>query len=151
MESQGYTYNKTYSHKDQEFAMTSKKSPGGSIFPYYYKNGELFGAHYEGFARREQGLLERMRAEEEFFIEQNYPLPYWVNFYGTRLTNKVLDEFIQSIDRLQRYIPKLAIVGCSVIDQWRFEHVRKRKSLNIPIRFFGDPEEAKTWLVGEHL
>jgi len=29
--------------------MITKKSPGGSIFPYYYKNGELFGAHYEGF------------------------------------------------------------------------------------------------------
>lgn len=55
--------------------MISKKSPGGSIFPYYYKNGELFGAHHESFARREEGLLERMRAEEKFLIEQNHPLP----------------------------------------------------------------------------
>ena len=57
---------RAYSRNVQEFAVITKKSPGGSIFPYYYKNGELFGAHYEGFARREQGLLERMRAEEQF-------------------------------------------------------------------------------------
>ena len=129
--------------------MISKKSPGGAIFPYYYKNGELFGAHYESFASREQELLERMRAEEEFFIKQNYPLPYWVNFYGTKLTNKVLSEFMQSVNRLQRYIPKLAIVGCSVIDKWRLEQVRKKISMNIPVRYFSDPEDAKTWLVSE--
>jgi hypothetical protein len=127
----------------------SKKSPGGSIFPYYYKNGELFGAHYESFAMREEGLLERMRAEEEFFVKQNYPLPYWVNFYGTKLTDQVLSEFIQSINRLQRYIPKLAIVGCSLIDQWRLERARKRRNVNIPVRYFRDPEVAKTWLVSE--
>ena len=129
--------------------MSLKKSPGGSIFPYYYKNGELFGAHYESFARREEGLLERMRAEEEFFIEQNHPLPYWVNFYGTRLTNKVSNEFMESINRLQRHIPKLAIVGCSVIDKWRLERIRKRKNVNITVRYFSDPEEAKSWLVNE--
>ena len=58
----------------------SKKSPGGGMFPYYYKNGELFGAHYECFAGREQDLLELMRVEEEFIIKQNHPLPYWANF-----------------------------------------------------------------------
>lgn len=129
--------------------MNSKQSPGGGKFPYYYKNGELFGAHYESFAAREQELLERMRAEEEFFIKQNYPLPYWVNFYGTKLTNKVLSEFIQSANRLERYIPKLAIVGCSVIDKWRFERVIKKMGVNIPVRYFNDPEDAKTWLVSE--
>ena len=149
LESQGCTRNKTYSSKAQELAKTLKKSPGGSIFPYYYKNGELFGAHYESFAEREHALLGRMRAEEEFLIAQNHPLPYWVNFYGTKLTDKVLREFIQSINRLQRYIPKLAIVGCSLVDQWRFEYAKRRKRVTIPIRYFSDPEDAKTWLVGE--
>jgi hypothetical protein len=129
--------------------MILKKSPGGSIFPYNYKNGELFGAHYESFAGREQELLERMRAEEAFFSEQNRSLPYWVNFYGTKLSDRVLQEFMQSIHHLQRYIPKLAIVGCSVIDRWRLERVRKRQHINIPVRYFRDPEEAKTWLVCE--
>jgi hypothetical protein len=129
--------------------MISKKSPGGSIFPYPYKNGELFGAHYESFAGKEQKLLERMKAEEEFLLQQHHPLPYWVNFYGTRLTGSVLQEFAKSLYRLQTYIPKLAIVGCSTIDQWRFERIRHKKGVNIPVRFFSDPEVAKTWLVSE--
>ena len=129
--------------------MISKKSPGGANFPYYYKNGELFGAHYESFATREQELLELMRAEEEFFIKQHYPLPYWVNFYGTKLTDAVLREFIQSVNRLQRYIPKLAIVGCSLIDKWRLKQVIKKMGMNTPVRYFSDPEDAKAWLVGK--
>jgi hypothetical protein len=133
----------------QEFDMISKKSPCGANFPYYYKDGELFGAHYEGFTRREKGLLELMKAEEEFIITQHYPLPYWVNFYGTKLPHEVLSEFIQSMNRLQRYIPKLAIVGCSVIDKWRLKRVAKKLGLNIPVRYFSDTEAAKTWLVTE--
>ncbi len=105
--------------------MLSKESPGRSNFPYYYKNGELFGTHYEGFASREDELLELMKAEEQFLIEQNHPLPFWVNFYGTQLTDRVLSEFIQSMNRLRRYIPKLAIVGCSLFDRWRLRRVEK--------------------------
>ena len=131
--------------------MISKKSPGGSVFPYYYKNGELFGAHYESFASREEALLELMKAEEEFLIKQNHPLPYWVNFYGTRLTDKVLSEFIQSMNRVQKYIPRLAIVGCSPLDKWRVRRMERKINLKMPapVRYFSDPEEAKTWLVSE--
>jgi hypothetical protein len=130
--------------------MISKKSPGGANFPYYYKNGGLFGAHYESYTKREQELVVLIRAEEEFILKQNYPLPYWVNFYGTKLTDEVLSEFIQSINRLQSYIPKLAIVGCSVIDKWRLKQVVKKTGTKIPVQYFSDPEDAKTWLVGEH-
>ena len=28
--------------------MIINKSPGGALFPYYFKNGELFGAHFDG-------------------------------------------------------------------------------------------------------
>ena len=119
------------------------------MFPYYYKNGELFGAHYESFAGREQDLLELMRVEEEFIIKQNHPLPYWANFYGTKLTGAVLREFTQSILRLQSYIPKLAVVRCSLIDRWRLKQMVKQTGLSIPVRYFRDAEEAKTWLVSE--
>ena len=131
--------------------MTSKKSPSGANFPYYYKNGELFGTHFEGFASREEKLLELMKAEEEFLIKQNHPLPFWVNFYGTRLTDTVLSEFVQSMNRMRRYIPKLAIVGCSWFDRWRLRRVEKRLKLKLPapVRYFGDPEVAKTWLLSE--
>jgi hypothetical protein len=129
--------------------MSSKNSPGGSIFPYFYKDGELFGAHYESFGSRETALLERMKAEEEFFLQQNHPLPYWVNFYGTNLTENVATEFVQSFKRLESFIPKLAIVGCSGFAKRRFERNRKKWGLMIPLRYFGDPEEAKSWLVGK--
>jgi len=129
--------------------MPSKKSPGGAIFPYYYKNGELFGAHYESFGKRENELLELMRAEEEFLLAQNHPLPYWVNFYGTRLTKTVAETFIQSMSRMQRCVPKLAVVGCSIFEKWRIDKFRKQVGLKIPFRYFSDPEEAKTWLVRE--
>ena len=66
-----------------------------------------------------------------------------------KVTNKVLSEFIQSMNRLQRYIPKLAIVGCSVTGKWRLERVRKKMDMNILVRYFSDPEDAKTWLVSE--
>lgn len=131
--------------------MLSKKSPGGGNFPYYYKNGELFGAHYESFASREEELLELMKAEEEFFIKQNHSLPYWVNFYGTQLTDRVLGEFVQSVNRMQRYIPRLAIVGCSRVDRWRLRRIEKRLNMKLPfpVRYFSDPEDAKAWLVNE--
>jgi len=34
-----------------------KKSPGGSIFPYSYKGGELLGLHFGSFHADEEGLL----------------------------------------------------------------------------------------------
>ena len=131
--------------------MQKKLSPSGANFPYYYKNGELFGAHYESFDSREDELVELFKAEERFVIQQNYPLPYWVNFYGTRLTDRVLSEFIQSMNRLHCYIPKLAIVGCSLLDKWRFARVAKKNNvkIQIPVRYFRDPEDAKAWLVSE--
>jgi hypothetical protein len=129
--------------------LLSKKSPGGAMFPYYYKNGELFGAHYASFEKREQDLLTLMRAEEEFIVKQNHPLPYWVNFYGTKLTNTLSIEFMQSMNRLHKYIPKLAIVGCSFFEKRRMEKARKKSDVAIPVRYFIDPEDAKAWLVNE--
>ncbi len=131
--------------------MPTKKSPGGSAFPYYYKNGELFGVHFGSFFDDEEGLLALMKAEEAFIIEQNYPLPYWADLCQSKLTDPVLTEFIHSMDRLRRYIPKLAIVGCSFIDKWRIKRLEKRLGIVLPapVRFFSDPEVAKTWLVSE--
>jgi len=131
--------------------MGTKKSPGGSIFPYYYKDGELFGMHLGSFFKDEAGCLKRILAEEEFIRTENYPLPLWIDFYQTRLSDNLLIEFSKSILRLQAYIPKLAMVGCSWRDKWRFRRlVRKNQFLfPMPIKFFSDPEEAKTWLVSE--
>jgi hypothetical protein len=131
--------------------MVLKKSPGGSIFPYYYKGGELFGAHYGSFFDNEAALLARMKAEEEFLQNSNRQLPFWADFYESKLTDKVLIEFSQSMNRLQNHITRLAIVGCSSRDKRRLQSLAKQSGFDfpMPVRFFSDPEAAKTWLVGE--
>lgn len=59
--------------------MLLKKSPGGSIFPYPYKNGELFGLHLGSFGTDEEPLIARMKAEEIFFNEQKRSLGLWMD------------------------------------------------------------------------
>ena len=131
--------------------MLLKKSPGGSIFPYYYKGGTLFGLHYGSFFDDEAALLRRMRAEEHFITDSVRQTPLWIDFYETRLTDSVLNELIGSLLRLQGHITKLALVGCSFWDKRRLMKRLKKSSREfpMPVRFFSDPEEAKTWLVSE--
>ena len=131
--------------------MAIQKSPGGSMFPYYYKGGELFGAHYGSFFDNEGALLARMKGEEEFLLNSNRKLPFWVDFYESKLTDNVLIEFIESMHRLRSHIPRLAIVGCTFRDKRHLQSLIKKSGLEIPLplRFFSDPEAAKTWLVGE--
>ena len=62
-----------------------------------------------------------------------------------------LIEFIESMHRLRSHIPRLAIVGCTFRDKRHLQSLIKKSGLEIPLplRFFSDPEAAKTWLVGE--
>ena len=119
--------------------------------PYYYKGGEIFGLHYGSFFSDEAALLDLMRAEEDFMARSHQRLRLWIDFYETRLTDRILVEFAKSMDRLQAHIIKLAIVGCSWGDSWRLRRLARRSGIEfaIPIKFFGDPEDAKTWLVSE--
>ncbi len=131
--------------------MISRKSPSGALFPYYYKGGEIFGIHSGSFHSDEEGLIALLKAEEEFLIEQNRRMRFWVDFYEDNLTDKVLTEFVASIDRLCPHLVKLAIVGCSWRDRRRLNQFFKKSGvkLPIPVKYFDDPEVAKTWLVHE--
>jgi hypothetical protein len=71
----------------------------------------------------------------------------WIDFYQTKLTGNVRSEFLRSVDSMGGLISKLAIVGCSVLDQWRLDRQLKRKPY--PVKYYGDPEDAKKWLVGK--
>jgi hypothetical protein len=131
--------------------MPTKQSPGGSIFPYYFKDGELFGMHLGSFFKDEAGCLKRMLDEEQFIRAENYPLPLWIDFYQTKLSDNLMVEFSKCVLRLQAYIPKLALVGCSWRDRMRFRKLVRNNRFHfpMPLRFFSDPEQAKTWLVSE--
>ena len=92
-----------------------------------------------------------MRAEEEFINNSVNQTPLWIDFYETVLTDKVLNEFSSSILRLQGLITKLAIVGCSIKDKRRLMKLGKKSGWKfpMPVKFFSDPEDAKTWLMSE--
>jgi hypothetical protein len=126
-----------------------QKSPGGSVFPYYYKGGEVHCLKYGSFFKDTDALFNIMKSEESFIIGKNRKLNVWVDFYETSLTNEVLMEFVKSLHRLDNYIGKLSIVGFSAIDRWRFRNTIKKLQIDMctPIKFYSDPEDAKTWLV----
>ncbi len=131
--------------------MLLKKSPGGSIFPYPYKNGELYGLHLGSFGENEDALIARMQAEAFFFNEQKRSLGIWMDFYQTKLTDRVIGELIEFLRSTRRYVLKLGLVGCSSADRRRINgRIQAAGDLtNLPVRYFSDPEVAKTWLVSE--
>jgi hypothetical protein len=131
--------------------MYSIKSPGGSLFPYYFKGGELHCLKYGSFYSNEDALFTLMKAEEAFIINSSRRINMWVDFYETNLTDKVLIMFVENMNRLQNYTSKLSIVGCSFIDKLRLRKKIKKMGIefSMPIKYFKDPEDAKTWLVSE--
>ncbi|HWU36971.1 MAG TPA: hypothetical protein VN203_04930 [Candidatus Acidoferrum sp.] len=131
--------------------MLSKKSPSGAMFPYYYKNGELFGMHLDSYEDREDDLIAMMKAEEAFFMQERLTLGMWLNFYGTRLTDRVLRQLTEMICHFQPRIAKLALVGVSFWDRRKVNRLFKEAGVipRLPVRYYSDPEEAKTWLVNE--
>lgn len=131
--------------------MVIKKSPGGSLFPYYYKNGELFGLHLGSFKSDEAGVIARMKAEEIFIIQQGRSLPLWIDFYQTDLTGTVIRELVEMLKHIHQYTPKLGLVGCSFIERWRIRRLIKKANYlsMLPVKYFNDPEVAKTWLISE--
>ena len=131
--------------------MSLKKSPGGSLFPYPYQGGELFGLHFGSFGSNEDALISLMKAEETFFTEQNHKIGVWIDFYQTRLSDRVISGFIEYLQMNRRQILRLALVGCSSKDQRRINRIIKDAGdfSSLPVRYFSDPEVAKTWLVSE--
>ncbi|WP_052759664.1 hypothetical protein [Paenibacillus sp. DMB20] len=57
------------------------KSPGGSIFPYYYKGGEIHCLKYGNKYKDEEKLFELMKQEEDFIIKTNKKLKIWVDMH----------------------------------------------------------------------
>jgi hypothetical protein len=125
------------------------KSPGGSIFPYYYKGGEIHCLKYGSKHSNEDTLIKLMKQEEEFIFKKNRKLKIWVDFYETSITERVLQEFINNIKNLNEYIDKLSVVGLTRLNIWRLKRRIKRSGIKLRITFYIDPEEAKTWLISD--
>jgi hypothetical protein len=143
---------RAYNHK--EFVKDNvhiQTSPGGSLFPYYYKDGELFCLHFGSYFSDEDGVIAMMKAEEEFVTEHHRPMGIWIDFYETKLTDRVIQEFIEMLKHIKSQTTKLGIVGCSFITWWKMNRLIKKSELlsSLPVKYFDDPEAAKTWLVSE--
>ena len=131
--------------------MQLQKSPSGALFPYYYKDGELFGMHLGSYFSDEEGVIAMMQAEETFFTVRHRPIGVWIDFYDTELTDRVIEAFVEMIEHMCPYVTKLAIVGPSFLARWKINKlIKKTECLStLPVKYFEDPEEAKTWLVSE--
>jgi hypothetical protein len=129
----------------------TEKSPSGALFPYYYKNGELFGLHLGSYFSDEERLIAMMKAEEDFLIKKHRQMGMWIDFYETKLTDRAIRELIEMLTHLVNQTTKLSLVGCSPFARWKINRqIRKTKELSfLPVRYFADPEVAKTWLVSE--
>jgi hypothetical protein len=127
-------------------------SPGGSLFPYYYKNGELFCLHFGSYFADEDGVIAMMKAEETFLAQQHRELGIWIDLYETKLTDKVIGELIEMLMQIRHKTTKLGIVGCTGMARWKINRRIRKTSLlsSLPIKYFDDPEVAKTWLVSEY-
>jgi anti-anti-sigma regulatory factor len=126
-------------------------SPGGSLFPYYYKNGELFCLHFGSYFADEDGVIAMMKAEEAFLAQQHRELGIWIDFYETKLTDQILRSLVEMLKQIRHKTTKLGIVGCSTIARWKLHRLIRKTDLlsSLPIKYFEDPEVAKTWLVSE--
>ena len=127
-----------------------RKSPSGSLFPYYYKNGALHCLKYGSYYRNEDALLETIEREERFFIESGERLNVWIDLYCTRISGRVLDRLIGNLCAIAPQARRIAIVmGASPLSELRIKsRLRRRPELSdTAIRFFRDPEDAKTWIV----
>jgi hypothetical protein len=121
-----------------------QKSPGGSIFPYYYKGGELHCLKYGSFHEDYEGLFKLMD-EEKDFVQKHDILNIWVDFYGTKITGKVMRRFYDNVSSISGNINRFAVVGVSPISRFLLKRILRKTEF--PMKYFDDPEEAKTWIV----
>lgn len=131
--------------------MQIQTSPGGSLFPYYYKNGELFCLHFGSYFSDEDAVIAMIQAEEEFFTKKHRAIGIWIDLYETKLTDRVIRELVEMLAQISYQTTKLGIVGCSLLDRWRIKRLIRKTAVlaSLPVKYFDDPEVAKTWLVSE--
>lgn len=125
------------------------KSPGGSIYPYYYKDGELHCLKYGGFREDMPALFALMDAEEAFIRQRKQRLfRLWVDLYETEVSEAVAERLARQAAQLSGQAVKLAYVGCTALERSRIKKNMKKAGVKPGIiAFYDDPEDAKAWLV----
>lgn len=127
------------------------KSPGGSVYPYCYKGGELHCLKYGSFHNDTEGLKGLMNEEEKFIMGLHRSLRIWIDLYETNVNDEVIQALTDSLKRMEHNIVKLAFVGCSLSTKIKLKKAIKNypEKIDIPMKYYSDPEVAKTWIVSE--
>lgn len=130
-----------------------KKSPSGSLCPYYYMGGELHPLKYGSYFDNMSDLLETMKAEETFILKSSgqHNRRIWIDLYETNLNDEVIKAIVLHIEAIKHKIFRLCLVGCSFSARQKINEKMKQTNIDIfkQMRFFSDSEEAKQWLIGE--
>lgn len=132
-----------------------KKSPSGSVYPYYFMGGELHPLHYGSYFTDKKRLFEIINAEEEFILKSSGTnnRNVWIDLYETTLDNETINFLVDHLTKIEIKIFKLCLVGCSPKDTLKISKIMKHKNIDLfsKIKYFNDPEDAKMWLIGKHI
>jgi len=105
------------------------KSPSGSNFPYYYKDGALHGVHLADFRKDSAKLLGILAEEKKFLENQSITSVTWLDMYGIRLTKEILEGLRSFIMNLSPKITKCGLVGVAFFDRFRINRLLWKKNL----------------------
>ncbi len=126
------------------------KKPSERFFPYYYKNGELHAFKLGGHGKDQAAFLDCLDEEVRFLKESRRRINTWIDLYETELPHSIAEVLVDKVSAVAGQISLLALVG--KINLHKRRRLRRLFSLkaefcNTIVRFFADPEDAKTWLV----
>ena len=131
-----------------------KKSPSGSLCPYYYRGGELQPLHYGSYRDDMDRLSEIIDAEENFILSSTSPSGrrVWIDLYETNLTDSMIIKLSQHIAIISPKVSKMALVGCSKKTFNKITNYLRNAGCNLArqIKLFDDTEVSKDWLVGKN-
>jgi len=126
------------------------KTPSGANFPYYYKNGALHGIHFADYKDDIVALLRILEKEQAFIVNQNITSTTWLDCYYIKYSKEVFLGICSFLEKLSNKLTRCAFVGLGIKYKIRIYYFIKKTKINdLQIRYYNDPEIAKTWLVGK--
>lgn len=130
-----------------------KKSPSGSLCPYYYRGAELQPLHYGSYRDDMDKLSGIIDAEEAFILASSSPggRRVWIDLYENNFTDSMIAKLSLHITTISPKVSKMALVGCSkkVFKKIINQLYDLNCNLAGQIKLFDDPEVSKDWLVGK--
>jgi hypothetical protein len=130
-----------------------KKSPSGSLCPYYYMGGELHPLKYGSYFDKKEELLAIIKAEEEFILKSlgKNNRRIWIDLYETNLEDDIIEALVSHLQAIKHKIYNLCLVGCSRKDERKIKKKMKKYDIDLynSTKYFSDPEIAKQWLIGK--